>query len=103
MERVEYLSDLRVQLKVGERFTENYPFEANIIEQLVSIEGDKRLSVEELLTIYTKENQQRNRRQQNNTKQRLIEQLEEKLRDRDERIQQLELELEKNKLDVLCD
>ena len=103
MERYLCLSDLRAQLKVGERFTQNYPFEANIIEQLVSIESDKRLSVEDLLTIYTKENQQRNKKQHNNTKQKLIEQLQEEVRDQAKRIQQLELELGKNKLDDLCD
>jgi low affinity Fe/Cu permease len=85
-------------MKVDEKFSEFYPFETTIIEQLVSIEREKRPSVEQLLTIYAKEIQQRMKKHQNNTKQMIIEQLQEKLRDKDKRIQQLELELEKNKL-----
>jgi hypothetical protein len=38
------------------------------------------------------------KKKQNNKKQMIIEQLEEKLRDKDRRIQQLELQLENNKL-----
>jgi len=85
-------------MKVDEQFSKIYPFETTIIEQLVSIEREKRPSVEQLLTIYAKEIQQRMKKHQNNTKQMIIEQLQEKLRDKDKRIQQLELELEKNKL-----
>jgi hypothetical protein len=103
MERYCCLSDLRVQLKVGERFSDNYPFEANMIEQLVSIESEKRPDIDQLLTMYNKENQQRMKKQQTITKQMLIEQLQEKLRDQDRRIQQLELELEKKKSVTLCD
>jgi predicted RNase H-like nuclease (RuvC/YqgF family) len=53
--------------------------------------------------MYNKENQQRMKKQQTITKQMLIEQLQEKLRDQDRRIQQLELELEKKKSVTLCD
>ncbi len=84
-------------MKVGKEFAENYPFETNIIEQLVSIESEKRPNVEQILKLYSKEMQQRKKKQQNNPKQIIIEQLEEKLRDQDKRIQQLELELEKHK------
>ncbi len=98
MQRYCCLSDLRIHMKVDEKFSEFYPFETTIIEQLVSIEREKRPSVEQLLTIYAKEIQQRMKKHQNNTKQMIIEQLQEKLRDKDKRIQQLELELEKNKL-----
>ncbi len=93
MERHRCLSDLRIHMKVGEQFEKNYPFETNIIERLVSIESDKRPNVEHILTLYSKEM----KKQKNNTKQMIIEQLEEKLRDQDKRIQQLELELEKHK------
>jgi len=97
MERLHCLGDLRIYMKVGEEFAKNYPFETNIIEQLVSIESEKRPNVEQILKLYSKEMQQRKKKQQNNPKQIIIEQLEEKLRDRDKRIQQLELELEKHK------
>jgi arginine decarboxylase-like protein len=83
---------------VNKQFDQYYPFETNIIERLVSIEREKRASVEELLTIYSTEIQQRMKKKQNNKRQMIIEQLEEKLRDRDRRIQQLELQLENNKL-----
>jgi len=96
MERRICLDDLRKSMKVGEKFAKNYPFETNIIEQLVSIESEKRPTVEQILILYSKEMQQR-KKEQNNTKQMTIEQLEEKLRDQEKRIQQLELELEKHK------
>ncbi|CAF5182452.1 unnamed protein product, partial [Rotaria magnacalcarata] len=94
MERHRSLNDLRVNVKVEEQFSTSYRFESNIIEQLVSIESDNRPSVEDLLSIYGREMQQRMRKH-NNTKQMIIEQLQAKLRDRDKRIQQLELELGK--------
>ncbi|CAF3438918.1 unnamed protein product [Rotaria sp. Silwood1] len=97
MERYCSLSDLRAHMKVEDQFSEYYPFETNIIEQLVSIENDKRPSVKQILMMYAKEIQQRIKKQQNNKKQMIIEQLQEKLRDKDKRIQQLEFELEKNK------
>jgi len=98
MERHRCLSDLRIYMKVHEHFLKSYPFETSIIEQLILIDIEKRLSIEELLTIYTKEVHQRMKKQQNNVKQKIIDQLQDQLRDKDKRIQQLELELEKNKL-----
>ncbi len=98
MERHYCLSDLRSHMKVDEQFSRSYLFESNIIEQLVAIEREKRLSIEQLLEIYSKEIQPKIRKQQNNTKQMIIEQLQEKLRNQDQRIQQLELQLEKKKL-----
>ncbi|CAF3134974.1 unnamed protein product [Rotaria socialis] len=95
MERHRSLNDLRVNVKVEEQFSTSYPFESSIIEQLVSIESDNRPSVEDLLSIYGREMQQRMRKHNNNTKQMIIEQLQEKLRERDKKIQQLELELGK--------
>jgi hypothetical protein len=99
MERNHCLNDLRIHMKVQEQFSKFYPFETNIIEQLVAIETDKRPNVDELLINYGKEIQKKLNRQHQNTKQNIIEQLQEKLRDQDRRIQQLELELEKNKLE----
>lgn len=98
MERCRSLSDLRVNMKVEQSFLDLYPFESNVIEQLVLVESDKRPSVEHLLTVYAKEMQQRMKRRQNNSKQMIIEQLQEKLRDKDRRIQELEFELKQNKL-----
>jgi hypothetical protein len=98
MERCHCLNDLRISLKVNERFAECYPFETKIIERLVLNEREKRTNVEELLTSYTTEVQQRMKKKQNHKKQMIIKDLEEQLRDKDKRIQQLELELEKNKL-----
>ena len=95
MERCHCLSDLRIQLKVNDQFRDSYPLESRIIEQLVSIEREKRLSVPELLTIYATEVQQPMKKKQNHKKQMIIEELEERLRDKDKRIQQLELQLEK--------
>lgn len=98
MERHCCLSELRMHMKVDENFSNYYPFETKIIEELVPIEREKRLDADELLTNYSREIQQRIKNQQTNTKQMIIEQLQEKLRDQDKRIQQLELQLEKNKL-----
>ncbi len=95
MERHCCLSELRIRMKVEEQFSKCYPFETNIIEQLVAIENDKRLNIDELLTNYGKEIEKKLNKQYNNTKQNIIEQLQEKLRDQDKRIQQLELELAK--------
>lgn len=85
-------------MKVDENFSKNYPFETNLIEQLVTIESEKRPNVEEILTRYGKDIQQRMKKQQNNTKQMMIDKLQEKVHDQAEKIQQLELELEKNRL-----
>lgn len=98
MERCLCLSDLRMHLKVNEQFAQCYPFESEIIERLISIERDNRPSVEELLTIYNTEAQQRTKKKSNNKKQLMIQQLQEELRDKDRRIQQLELELERKTL-----
>lgn len=97
MERYCCLSDLRIQMTVQEHFAECYPFESKIIEQLVPTEKDKRLSVEELLKMYSKEIQQRLKSQSYVSKQMIIEQLKEKLKDKEQRIEQLELQLEKTK------
>ena len=97
MERCVWLSNLRTHQKVDQQFGECYPFETRIIERLVSIDKEERPSVKELLTIYNVEVQQRMKNQQTHRRQRIIDQLQEKLRDKDRRIQQLELELEKNK------
>ncbi|CAF5050143.1 unnamed protein product [Rotaria sp. Silwood1] len=82
MERYCCLSNLRINSKVDEQFSEYYPFETTIIEQLVSIESEKRPSLERLLSMFTKVTQQRMKKQHNNTKM-IIEQLRAKLRDRD--------------------
>lgn len=95
MERSSCISHLRAHMKVEDQFSECYPCETNIIEQLVLIDSDKRLSVEELLTIYEKEIQKKITKQKSNAKQMIIEQLQEKLRVQDRRIKQLELEIEK--------
>ncbi|CAF2490372.1 unnamed protein product [Rotaria sp. Silwood2] len=97
MGRYYCLSDLRIHTKVEDQFSKYYPFETYIIEQLVSLESDKRPSIEQILTMYANEIQQRIKKKQYNTKQMIIEQFQEKLRDKDRRIQQLELELKKNK------
>ena len=97
MQRYCCLSDLRIFMKVDEQFSKNYPFETNVIEQLVSVEIDKRPNVEEVLTMYAKETQRRVKKQSNHKKQMIIDQLEEKLRDKERRIEQLELELERKK------
>ncbi|CAF2900130.1 unnamed protein product [Rotaria sp. Silwood2] len=47
MKRYCCLSNLRINSKVDEQFSEYYPFETTIIEQLVSIESEKRPSVEQ--------------------------------------------------------
>ncbi|UJR38276.1 hypothetical protein I4U23_030948 [Adineta vaga] len=96
-ERCRRLSDLRAYMEVGEIFAENYPFETSLIEQLVQIESEKRLSVEEILMKYSKEIQQRIRKRQSSTKQMIIDQLQETLRDKEKRIQELELQLESQK------
>ncbi|CAF1101526.1 unnamed protein product [Rotaria sordida] len=96
MERYHCLNDLRINMKVEEQFSKYYPHETNIIEQLISIESDKRPTVEQILTIYRKEIQQKMKKP-NNTKQMVIDELKEELCDKNKRIQQLELELEKNK------
>ena len=98
MERCLSLSDLRMHLKVNEQFAECYPFESKIIERLISIEREHRPGVEELLMIFNTEIQQRMKKKSNNKRQMMIEQLQEELRDKDRRIQQLELELESKQL-----
>ena len=95
MERHSRLSDLRLEAKVDERFAQTYPFESQLIEQLISIEVEKRPTVEQVLQTYGKEIQQRTRRAQTMTKQMLIEQLQEQLRERDRRIEELELNLKR--------
>lgn len=97
MERYLCLSDLRAQMKVQDQFAEYYSFETTLIEQLVLIETDKRLSVEELLRIYSKDIRQRLNNQKHISKQTIIEQLTRNLQDKNERIEQLENELSKNK------
>ncbi|CAF3083666.1 unnamed protein product [Rotaria sp. Silwood2] len=79
MERYCCLSNLRINSKVDEQFSEYYSFETTIIEQLISIESEKRLSVEQLLSMFAKVTQQRMKKQHNSTKM-IIEQLRAKLR-----------------------
>ena len=55
------LSELRIHMKVEEKFSKFYPFETNIIEQLVAIEIDKRPNVDELLRNYGKEIEKKNK------------------------------------------
>lgn len=98
MQRCLCLSDLRMHTKVNEQFAECYSFESNIIERLVAIDREQRSSVEELLTIFNREIQQRMKKKSNNKKQMIIDKLQEELRDKDRRIQQLELELERKQL-----
>ena len=93
MERHFCLSDLRLKAKVDEQFAQNYPFESQLIEQLVPIEAEKRRTVEQVLQIYGQEIHQRTRRAQTMTKQMLIEQLQEQLREKDRRIEELEFNL----------
>ena len=85
-------------MKVNEEFAKCYPFETKMIERSVSIEREERPNPSELLAMYATEVQQRMKTKQNNKKHMIIAQLEEKLRDQDRRIQQLELQLEKKKL-----
>ena len=92
-ERCHVLTDLRIHMEVCDTFKANYPFEASIIEQLVYIDSAKRLSVEQVLSRYAKEMQQRMRRRSGSSKQVIIEQLQEKLSNQERRIEELELEL----------
>ncbi|CAF1127232.1 unnamed protein product [Adineta ricciae] len=96
-ERCHLLADLRDYMEVGKTFAANYPFETSLIEQLVQIESEKRLTVDEILAKYSQEIQQRIRKRQSLTKQMIIDQLQETLKDKDKRIQELESELEKTK------
>lgn len=94
-ERCHLLSDLRMHTEVSEPFRQKYPFEAGLIEQLVQIDRDKRLTVEQILAKYAKETQQQLKRRVSTSKQVVIEQLQEELRSREKRIEELELELAK--------
>ena len=94
MGRLNCLTDLRIRTKVEESFSQTYSFETNLIEKLVLLEPSQRPSVEQILTIYGKEMQQKIKKTPLTSKQMIIEQLQELLRDKDKRIQQLESQLE---------
>ncbi|CAF3887324.1 unnamed protein product [Adineta steineri] len=93
MERKCCISNLRIQTKVNEEFSKLYPFETDIIEQLVSFESENRPSAEQILTMYTKRMKEQMKKKQNYSEQMIIEQLRKELRDKDLKIQQLQKEL----------
>lgn len=94
-ERIISLGNLRVRRTVEKTFADKYPFEAMLIEEFIRFEPNDRPSVKTILTTYFKEIQQRIRRSSFISKQMIIEQLQETLRDRDRRIEQLQIELER--------
>lgn len=91
-ERLNCLSSLRVRGEVDQSFADLYPFERRLIERAVSISPTDRPSVTEMLAEYKNEYSKRSTVV---TKQMIIEQLRATLRDREQRIEQLELQLSK--------
>ena len=89
MERLNCLSELRVRGHVEQSFVDLYPFESRLIEQTVSRQPSDRPSATQML----QEHRKASKGTALVTKQMIIDQLRATLRDREERIQQLELKL----------
>jgi serine/threonine protein kinase len=94
MERLCCLSDLRSRSQVESSFAHAYPFESSLIEQAVSIDSSQRPTVTYMLNKYADELQRRRKATTLISKQMIIDQLRETLRDKDRQIQQLQLQLQ---------